>query len=386
MKEAHYFILLISASFFVSNALAVDCSSMATYANGNTYSTGQDVKHNNKGYDCLVDGWCSIGAAYEPGVGWAWTGAWTDLGACSGGGSPSGGSSSGGSSSGGSSSGGCTGVQVWASATAYSGGAVVQHLSNKYIADWWTQGNDPSTNNGPGLPWISNGACGGGSSSSGGSSSGGSSSSSDGIGAIMSEAQFNSMFPNRNAFYTYQGLVNAANAYPAFAGTGDSLMKKRELAAALANFAHETGSFVYINEIAGGLYCSGTSTPCGVCASGKEYHGRGPIQLSWNFNYCAASQALGHGSLLWSTPELVAQDATKSWESALWYWMSQNGPGSMPAHDCIATNQGFGCTIRSINGALECDGGYPSKVQARINHFSNIKSILGATSVGADGC
>lgn len=42
-----------------------------------------------------------------------------------------------------------------------------------------------------------------------------------GFAAIVSEAQFNQMFPNRNPFYSYAGLVEAAKTYPAFAGTGD---------------------------------------------------------------------------------------------------------------------------------------------------------------------
>jgi predicted chitinase len=121
-----------------------------------------------------------------------------------------------------------------------------------------------------------------------------------------------------------------------------------------------------------------------VCAPGKRYFGRGPIQLSWNFNYCTAGQALGLD--LWANPDQVAQNPTTAWRTAMWYWMTQNGPGSMPAHSCIVNNQGFGCTIRSINGALECNGGNPAQVQSRLILFNNFKAILGTTSVGADGC
>ena len=200
----------------------------------------------------------------------------------------------------------------------------------------------------------------------------------------MSEAQFNMMFPGRNPFYTYQGLISAAATMPTFAGTGDLQMRRREAAAALANFAHETGGLVFITEIARPVLCSGTPTPCGVCAPGKSYYGRGPIQLSWNFNYCPAGQFLGLN--LWATPELVEQNATVAWRTALWYWMTQSGPGTQPAHDCIINNAGFGCTIRSINGALECNGGNAAQVQSRINSFTLFKNILGTTSVGPDGC
>lgn len=67
---------------------------------------------------------------------------------------------------------------------------------------------------------------------------------STGFAAVVSEYQFNQMFPGRNSFYTYAGLVAASKTYPAFAGTGDLAAKKREAAAALANFSHETGGLV----------------------------------------------------------------------------------------------------------------------------------------------
>jgi predicted chitinase len=123
-----------------------------------------------------------------------------------------------------------------------------------------------------------------------------------------------------------------------------------------------------------------------ACASGRKYYGRGPIQLSWNFNYCAASQWLYGDTRLVTNPDEVQQNSASAWKAAIWYWMTQAGPGTMPAHNCITGNSGFGCTIRAINGALECNGGNPAQVQSRINLFGTMKGILGATSVGADGC
>jgi predicted chitinase len=198
-----------------------------------------------------------------------------------------------------------------------------------------------------------------------------------GFASIVSEAQFNQMFPSRNAFYTYQGLVTAASFYPAFAGTGDIEVRKREAAAALANFAHETGGLWYITEIAQGLYCDATNTQY-PCAPGQRYYGRGPIQLSWNFNYGAAGDALGLPLL--ANPSLVEQDPAVAWKTALWYWMTQTGPGTMTAHNAIVSGAGFGETIRSINGALECNGGNSAQVQSRINYFLNFLNILGGTA------
>ena len=52
---------------------------------------------------------------------------------------------------------------AWNSATAYVAGNVASYASVNYVANWWTQGNNPSTNNGgsgSGQPWTSQGACG----------------------------------------------------------------------------------------------------------------------------------------------------------------------------------------------------------------------------------
>jgi hypothetical protein len=50
--------------------------------NGTSYATGAVVKNINNRYRCDEGGWCSQGGPYEPGVGWAWTSAWTLLGTC----------------------------------------------------------------------------------------------------------------------------------------------------------------------------------------------------------------------------------------------------------------------------------------------------------------
>jgi predicted chitinase len=63
---------------------------------------------------------------------------------------------------------------------------------------------------------------------------------------IVTEAQFNRMFPSRNSFYTYSGLKSAMGTFGSFANQGSDTVKKQELAAFLANVSHETGGLVYI--------------------------------------------------------------------------------------------------------------------------------------------
>ena len=204
----------------------------------------------------------------------------------------------------------------------------------------------------------------------------GPSTSATGIAAFLSQATYNQMFPNHNAFYTYAALVNAANTFPAFATTGTTEQRKREVAAFLANVAHETGDLVHIEEEAKNVMCDTSWGPPGCgCAAGKKYFGRGPIQLSWNGNYCAAGNALGAD--LKNSPGLLAENPTLSWRSGFWFWMTQAGAGAQTSHAAIINNKGFGETIRSINGAVECGGKAPAQVQSRVDHYKRFCDMLG---------
>jgi hypothetical protein len=66
---------------------------------------------------------------------------------------------------------------AWSSTTAYTGGEQASEDGINYTANWWTQGNNPATNNGgsgSGEPWTSDGSCtGGGGGGGGGGGTGG---------------------------------------------------------------------------------------------------------------------------------------------------------------------------------------------------------------------
>ena len=58
---------------------------------------------------------------------------------------------------------------AWSSSAIYTAGNMASENGINYTANWWTQGNDPATNNGgpgSGQPWTSDGACTGGGGSS----------------------------------------------------------------------------------------------------------------------------------------------------------------------------------------------------------------------------
>ncbi|WEH40541.1 chitinase [Streptomyces sp. NBC_01218] len=257
---------------------------------------------------------------------------------------------------------------AWNSSSVYWGGNSASRNGHNWTAKWWTQNEIPGNTD----VWSDAGTCGTG----GGSTDPGLPNPS---GFVVSETQFNQMFPNRNSFYTYSGLTAALSAYPGFANTGSDTVKRREAAAFLANVNHETGGLVYVveqNTANYPHYCD-TSQSYGCPAGQSAYYGRGPIQLSWNFNYKAAGDALGINLL--ANPNLVQTDAAVAWKTALWYWNTQNGPGTMTPHNAMVNGAGFGETIRSINGSIECNGGNPAQVQSRINSYQSFTSILGTT-------
>jgi chitinase len=82
------------------------------------------------------------------------------------------------------------------------------------------------------------------------------------------------------------------------------------------------------------------------------------------------------GNDLRANPELVAQNATIAWGTALWFWMTQEGAGYYTPHDGILS-YGFGETIRSINGGQECGGNWGAAGIERVSYYKSYCSVLG---------
>lgn len=337
-----------------TNALAAASCSFTVWAPGNNYPLGTVVKYNANGnFYKLVNVGTNGSDGTDPTIStWYWQPTQCDAtppSTCS--------------------------YTVWSAGVNYPLGTIVKYNANGNFYKLVNVGTNGSDGTDPTIStwyWQPTQCSGGGGSPGGGS-------------FVVSEALFNQMFPNRNAFYTYSGLVSALSAFPAFATESDPNVARQEAAAFLANASHETSGLVYIREVNQAnwnSYCQ----PVGSCGS-YQYYGRGPLQLSWNYNYSSAGLALGIDLL--HNPDLVATDASVAWKTALWYWMTQSGQTALTPHQAISGGQGFGATIRAINGGIECNatGVGHDEMQDRVNLYIRYTGLLGvSTGNGAIGC
>jgi basic endochitinase B len=215
----------------------------------------------------------------------------------------------------------------------------------------------------------------------------------------ISKATWHKLFPNRYAlsanrrayskgiaqkeFYSYEAFIAAAKRFPAFLSKGNEETKKRELAAFLATMAHETGGGwddAPGGSFAWGLYFLEENGCANGCANysdttkkifpplkGRSYHGRGPIQLSWNYNYAQFSKFyFGNQEKLLREPDLLSKDPVLCFTSAFWFWNTpqypkpscseiMRGDWEPERKDSIANRlPGFGAVMNVINGGLEC--------------------------------
>lgn len=200
---------------------------------------------------------------------------------------------------------------------------------------------------------------------------------------LITEKQFNQLFPQRDKFYTYAAFMQAVRElgdikvqvsrralsvyqivrtikktnkvsivrqdvdwnepwakekpdsvftvdYGDFCTATDSLTNKKELAAFFAHIAHETrhgenGTYtdglMLRHEANTSLEYYGDSDEYPP-VKGKKYYGRGPMQLSYNGNYGKASDCLfGDKKVLLNDPDKVENDAVVAFKVAIWFWM-----------------------------------------------------------------
>lgn len=226
------------------------------------------------------------------------------------------------------------------------------------------------------------------------------------VSSILSKDLFDSIFIHKDDsacpakdFFTYNSFIQASKCFPKFGTTGSLATRKREIAAFLAQISHETtGGWATAPDgpYAWGLcfkeevspqsnYCDSTNTQW-PCYPGKSYKGRGPIQLSWNYNYGPAGKALGFDGL--RNPEIVSNNSVVAFKTALWFWMTEQKPKPSchnvmvgrytPTEADVKANRtaGFGLLTNIINGGLECGIPNDSRVNDRIGFFKRYASLF----------
>lgn len=180
--------------------------------------------------------------------------------------------------------------------------------------------------------------------------------------ALISKAEFVSAAQtkggNPDDSY-YQGFIKSLEK----AG----ITTRREAILFLAHAVWETVGFIYTKEV----YCQTNLQDCANAypnyqggLPGKVYYGRGMMQLTWDYNYKAASAYLYGDDRLLQNPDIVGEDPEVGWATAAYYWWAN-------VHTRSDT---FGSTLKAINGFLECEGG--SHGQNRYLRFMHYKDIL----------
>ena len=210
----------------------------------------------------------------------------------------------------------------------------------------------------------------------------------------LNSKNWDKLFPNRYGkgekytgknlrdFYSLKAFIKAAGYFPQFLSSKDTAIQKRELAAFLANIAQETSGgwetapggyfswgLFFIDEVHTGepVQYADMTKPKYPPVAGKYYYGRGPKQLSWNYNYGQFSEAwFGNKDTLLLHPEKISSDPVLAFASAIWFWMTPQYPkpscheimtGQWQPNDNDIANgrlQGFGATVNIINGGIEC--------------------------------
>jgi len=156
---------------------------------------------------------------------------------------------------------------------------------------------------------------------------------------------------------------------------------KQEVAMFLAQCIWESGGLQYTKEIA----CRETGCPGqydhSVGVPGRNYYGRGFIQLTHSYNYKAASQDLFGDLRLIENPDLVSDDEDIAWRTAFWFWRTR-------CHPREGVRKGwFGDSTKAING-LECMGSWDPRPKKRFEIYKKVLVALNLENVAPieNGC
>lgn len=139
-----------------------------------------------------------------------------------------------------------------------------------------------------------------------------------------------------------------------------------QIAHFLAQLAHESGSFLYPEELASGDAYEGRkdlgNTQPG---DGRRFKGRGLIQLTGRANYTKYSQYTGVDFL--SQPERIGNEPMLSVDAACWFWVDRRiGP--------MADRDDVKAVTKTINGLAD---GPNTHLKSRIEFLQRAKALIG---------
>ncbi|RCV46680.1 hypothetical protein SEVIR_9G555700v4 [Setaria viridis] len=220
---------------------------------------------------------------------------------------------------------------------------------------------------------------------------GGASGQQQGVWSIITRPMFQRMLSHRGdsgcqgAFYTYDAFIEAASKFPGFGTTGDDQTRRRELAAFFGQTSHETtGGWATAPD---GQFAWGYCRVKEQNPTDPPYYGRGPIQLTHDYNYRQAGKALGLD--LVSNPDLVSSDPVVAFKTAIWFWMTPQSP--KPSCHAVMTDvwapsaadraagrlPGYGLTTNIINGGQECGRGQGTDgAKDRVGYYKRYCDML----------
>lgn len=188
-----------------------------------------------------------------------------------------------------------------------------------------------------------------------------------------------------------------------FGNNGDKQTDLREIAAFFSHKFKETGRLQTWEEaVASPSYIDPNNAEYPP-VSGQSYHGRGPVQISWNYNYGAFSEWFYKDkSVLLANPDRVDPEGPMGFIAALWFWFTprdftSNAPvaGSIRTRDALIhwtdnklnsiyndgvdydSVAGLGLSTNVINGGIECTQGDGTSAKWRLSYFLTVASRLG---------
>jgi len=244
--------------------------------------------------------------------------------------------------------------------------------------------------------------------------------------SIISEEDWEYLFPQRHSLYTYTNFLKAVSKFPAVCHSDNEETCRNMLATMFAHFTQETGGhnpsggvpewrqgLHFIEErgcdvtdcgyskACGGGDWTAKAWPCGKKDSGEfqHYHGRGAKQLSYNYNYGQFSAAMyGDIRYLLDQPDLV-KDTWLNLASALWFFATPQPP--KPSMLAVIEGEwqptgtdkirglrlGFGLTTMIINGGIECGkGSETAQAKNRADYYREFAKYLRVIVKGELGC